>query len=137
MPESQEVNKELRRCLISCPFINADTGEFLLLFFFFLNPNLIGVPHGGSPCRQVTHLKHWPPAPPKAEGAFSVFRFPRESWQPTGHLGPSSRKVSTLGQLTFLSKKEASFLLLHSSYTCSSPILPGPFAAAGSPRIQL
>lgn len=33
MPESQEVNEELLRCLIFCPFINADTGEFSLLFF--------------------------------------------------------------------------------------------------------
>lgn len=41
----------------------------------------------------MANLKHWPPAPPppKAGGGIFVFGFPQESWQPTGHLGPSSR----------------------------------------------
>lgn len=72
-PEPQEVSKQLQRCLTCCPFINTDTGEFSFLFFSFLNPNLIGVPHGGSPCDQVTNLKLWSPAP-KAGGGIFVFR---------------------------------------------------------------
>lgn len=35
MAESQEVRKQLGRCLTRRPFINADTGEFPSLFFSF------------------------------------------------------------------------------------------------------
>lgn len=56
-------------------------GNFHLFFFFFLNPNLIGVPHGGSPSDQVMNLKHWLPAP-KDRGGIFVFRFPRELINP-------------------------------------------------------
>lgn len=99
-------------------------------FLFFLNPILIGVPRGGSPCDQMTNLKHWPPAP-KAGGGIWVFRSPGESWQPTGHLVPSSQTASALAPPPPPPQGEASFLLPPSACTCRSPKTPVPSAAAG------
>lgn len=100
-------------------------------FLFFSNPILIGVPPGGSPCDQMTNLKHWPPAP-KAGGGIWVFRSPGESWLPTVHLVPSSQTASALAPPPLPPQGgQASFLLPPSACPCSSPKMPVPSAAAG------
>lgn len=93
-------------------------GDFLF-FSFFLNPNLIGVPHGGSPCDQVTNLKHWPPAsPPPRLGEAFLFSGSHER---AG--SPQATWVLPLGRFLLLPhpRSSPSKRLLFCSFTALEP----------------